>query len=221
MNDFYDKFTNRTRFDEHADAISTHLDERYKSDEITVFHEMVSPDIHLDVYFIQSEQHSFNILLTSGMSTLEMTVPSTVENPDDYKFAELMVLVPKSITFGQVTGENPNDWIIDMLKESARFPHHYDTWLAIGHTLQATSDMQPYADNTNFTGVVILPSASFDEDFTTVAFGDQVINIYSVFPLYADEISYKITNGYSSFFDKLVTKDASDIFNYDRKSLLN
>ncbi len=78
-----------------------------------------------------------------------------------------------------------------MLKENARFPHHYDTWLTIGHTLQATADMEPYAEQTEYTGVGILPSVNFDEDFTTIQAGENRINIYSVFPLYADEMNYK------------------------------
>jgi len=220
MNDFYEKFRNRTSFDEHAEAISAHLDERYTSNEITVFHEIFSPDIHLDVYFVQSEKHNFNFLLTAGMSTLEMTVPNAVENPQDYKFAELMLLLPKSITFGKVTGDNPNDWLIAMLKEAARFPHHYDTWLAIGHTLQATADMEPYAENTNYTGVVILPSVTFDEEFTSVQAGKNLINIYSVFPLYADEMNYKIANGYNALLDRLIEKNAQEIFDENRANLL-
>ena len=220
MNDFYEKFRNRTSFEEHAELISTHLDERYQSDEITVFHEMFSPDFHLDVYFVQSAKHDFNFLITAGMSTLEMIVPKAVENPQDYKFAELMLLLPKSITFGKVTGDHPNDWIIGMLKEAARFPHHYDTWLAIGHTLQATADMEPYNENTNYTGVVILPSVTFDEEFTTVQAGENLINIYSVFPLYADEMNYKIANGYNALLDRLIEKNAQEIFDENRAHLL-
>lgn len=220
MNDFYEKFGNRTNFDEHAEAISAHLDKSYSSEEITVFHEIFSPDLHLDVYFVQSEKHNFNILLTAGMSILEMTVPNAVEKPQDYKFAELMLLLPKSITFGKITGDNPNDWLIAMLKEAARFPHHYDTWLAIGHTLQATADMEPYAENTNYTGVVILPSVTFGEEFTSVQVGENLINIYSVFPLYADEMNYKIENGYNALLDKLIEKNAQEIFDYNRANLL-
>lgn len=220
MNGFYDKFWHRKRFDEPTEAIASHLDERFTSDEITVYHEMVSPDFHLDVCFVQSEKYNFNILLTAGMSTLEMTVPPDVENPQEYKFAELMLLLQKSVAFGEVTGDNPNDWLIDMLKENARFPHHYDTWLTIGHTLQATAGMEPYEEHTEYTGVVILPSVNFDEDFTTLLAGENRINIYSVFPLYADEMNYKIENGYNALLDRLIAKNAKEVFNNNRESLL-
>jgi hypothetical protein len=49
MNDFYEKFTNRNHFDSHVQAISKHLDEKCKSEEITVSHEIFSADLHLNV----------------------------------------------------------------------------------------------------------------------------------------------------------------------------
>lgn len=221
MNEFYDKFRNRTFFDNHPEAIADHLDKFYKSDEITVFHEMVSLDFHLDVYFINSKKHSFNILLTAGMSLLEMTVPDSVEDPEQYKFAELMILLPKEIEFGQIfPSENENDWILGMLKETARFPHHYDTWLSIGHTLQATADMEPYDEQTDYVGLVILPSVTFDEDFTEIKVGDEVINVYSIFPLYKNEMEYKIANGYNALLDKLIEKNGKEAFDKQRGNLL-
>ena len=221
MNEFYEKFHNRTFFDNHPEAIADHLDKFYKSKEITVFHEMVSLDFHLDVYFINSKKHSFNILLTSGMSLLEMTVPDGVENPEQYKFAELMILLPKEIEFGQVfPSENENDWILGMIKETARFPHHYDTWLAISHTMQATADMEPYSDETDYVGLVILPSVTFDEEFTEIKVDDEVINISTIFPLYKNELEYKIANGYNALLDKLIEKNGKEVFDKQRGNLL-
>lgn len=221
MNEDFEKFKNKTFFDDHPELIANHLDEYFKSDEITVFHEMVSLDFHLDVYFIQPKDKSFNILLTSGMSLLEMTVPESVEDKQDYRFAELMILLPKSIEFGQTfPSDNENDWILNMIKETARFAHHYDTFLAIGHTLQAYSDLEPYSENTDFVGVVILPSVTFDEDFTILKTSDGIINVYSVFPLYKNELEYKVENGYNSLLDKLIEKDAQEIFDPERINLL-
>jgi hypothetical protein len=222
MNDFYEKFRNLTFFDNHPEAIANHLDNFYTSEEITVFHEMVSPDFHLDVYFISSAKHSFNILLTCGMSLLEMTVPEGVENAEQYKFAELMILIPKEIEFGKVSpSENENDWILGMLKETARFPHHYDTWLTIGHTLQATADMEAYDQATDYVGLVVLPSVTFDEEFTEIKIDKEVINILSIFPLYKNELEYKIANGYNALLDRLIEKDEKEVFNKQRGNLLD
>jgi hypothetical protein len=221
MNELYEKFRNRTYFDNHPEAIANHLDKFYKSEEITVFHEMVSLDFHLDIYFINSAEDDFNILLTSGMSLLEMTVPDNVDNPELYKFTELMILLPKSIEFGKVfPSGNENDWLIGMMKETARFPHHYDTWLNIGHTLQANADMETYSKETYYVGLVVLPSVTFDEEFTTIKAGDEIINIYSIFPLYQNELEYKIANGYNALLDKLIEKNGKEVFNPKRENLL-
>ncbi len=152
------------------------------------------------------------------MSLMEMTVPDVVADKAQYRFAELMLLLPKEVTFGKtITGSGTNDWIINMLKETARFPHHYATWLSIGHTLQATEDMEPYDDATAYTGVVILPSVTLDEDFTTITVPDGPINIYSVYPLYRHELEYKVANGYNALLDCLIEKDAREIFDFNRR----
>lgn len=65
---FFGKFRNLKYYDEHAEIIGNHLDRFYDSDEITVFHELFSPDFYLDVYFIRAARNKYNILLTSGMS---------------------------------------------------------------------------------------------------------------------------------------------------------
>ncbi|PSK89301.1 suppressor of fused domain protein [Taibaiella chishuiensis] len=216
-----EKFRDRHFYDAHPELVSNHLARFFKEEQTTVFHEMLSPDFHLDVYMINDPEREYNVLVTSGMSLLEMTVPDVVEDKQPYRFAELMMILPKDIEFGgTITGEGGNDWIINLLKETARFPHHYDSWLAIGHTLQATEDMEPYDPATEYRGVVILPSVTFEEDFTTLSAPDGPINIYSVFPLYGPELEYKIAHGYNALLDRLIEKDAREIFDFKRESLL-
>jgi hypothetical protein len=167
MENFGDKFHKRHHYHEHVECLGNHLAKFFTDEETTVFHELLSLDFHLDVYFIKPLDREYNILLTSGMSLLEMTVDADVEDRRDYLFAELMVLLPKELELSQVhTGEEKNSWIVSMLKQTARFPHHYDTFISIGHTLQATEDMKPYSNETDFVGSIILPSATFDSDFT-------------------------------------------------------
>jgi len=211
----------RHYFYEHAEWIDEHLSNLYSDDEVTVFHEIYSPDIHLDVYYIRSDKHNFNILLTAGMSTLAMNVPEDIDGYEDLQFAELMALVPKDIDFADVhTGENPNDWIISMLKLTARFPHEYDTWIGEGHTLQYSADFEPYSDETEFAGAVLLPSATLDEDFTEIRRDGKLITIHSVFPLYRDEVEFKIENGYGRFFDLLIENDTKEVVDNGRESLV-
>ncbi|MEP6930364.1 MAG: suppressor of fused domain protein [Flavobacterium sp.] len=208
-------------FYENIESLDQHLSKFCKEEEMTVFHEMLSVDFHLDVFLINREQDDFNILITSGMSLLKMNVPEYIENPEDYAFAELMVLLPKEIEFENIyTGKEKNSWIITMLKEAARVPHQHHTWLSIGHTLQATTDLEPYADDTEFTGCIILPSVTFDEEVTQLYSDNRRINIYSLFPLYRNELEYKIENGYNKFLDYIIDANSQEVMNLERKNLI-
>lgn len=212
----------KPHYDENIAALEKHLDQYFQSDEMTVFHEMLSLDFHLDVYFIRPKDRDFNLLITVGMSLLEMQVPESIENRENYAFAELMLILPKSMEFSKVyPSGDKHDWIIGMMKDMARFPHHQDTFLTEGHTLQAWNNMaDPYDENTSFTGCILLPSATFDEDFMQLTLGERTINIYSLFPLYQNELAYKIENGYSKFFDLLAAGDVAEMFDNQRKNLL-
>ena len=208
-------------FEEHAEWISDHISNHYLDEEVSVFHEIVSPDLHLDVFFIQSEKHSFNILLTSGMSSWKMDIPQNVENPEEVAFAELMILLPKELEFSEaVSEENTNGWIIAMLKQAARFPYQYETWLGVGHTIQANEKFEAYDISTKFAGLVILPSMTFDEDFTAIRKNEKLINIYTVFPMYKDEIEFKIENGYEGLVELLQKSNFTELFDSNRPSLI-
>lgn len=216
------KIQGRKHYHENVEALEKHLDSHFESDEITVFHEMLSMDFHLDVYFIQPKDEEFNLLVTSGMSLLEMQVPDTIKDKEEYVFAELVLLIPKDMEFGKVfPSEGKNDWVIAMMKEMARFPHHQDTFLTEGHSLQAWSDIsEPYDENTRFTSCILLPSATFEDKFMQITSDDRIINLYHLFPLYQNELEYKIQHGYGKFFDLLIENDVSDILNNDRRNLI-
>jgi len=217
-----DKFHEQNQHYENIECLEKHLSKFFSSNEMTVFHEIVSLDFHLDVYFINAANRNYNILLTSGMSLLEMSVASDIKNRNDYLFAELMVLVPKTFEFGILhTGTEKNGWIISMLKQTARFPHHYDTFLSVGHTLQATEDMQTYDVETIYVGCVLLPSVTFDKEFTEIKCGDNKINIYSLFPLYKDELEYKVQKGYDGLVDLLNKAKPKEIIDMERKNLIS
>ncbi len=152
----FDKYDKKQSFEEHTECIDKHLSNFFSDNEMTVFHEIVSIDFHLDVYFVNSIKYPFNILLTSGMSLFEMNVGDSLKNPENYKFAELMVIIPKEIEFKDAYTEyKGHGWIISMMKKTARFPHHYNTWLGIGHTIRANEDFTSYGEETNFVGAVI------------------------------------------------------------------
>jgi len=214
-------FESRNQFHGNPELVSEQLSKFYRDDEITVFHEVVSLDFHLDVYFIKSERHKFNILLTSGMSLMEMNIEEGIKSRDSLKFAEVAMLIPKDFVIEQVQpGDGENDWIISMLKDTAKFPHYYDTWLTVGHTIQSTEDLSPYCSHTKYVGVIILPLFTTEPGFNEIKTDDIVINIYNIFPLYRNELEYKIKNGTDALFDLIRKANPSEVFNNSRKNLL-
>jgi hypothetical protein len=221
MAEYKNPFSERKHYHEHAELIDEHLSKFFDNKLISVFHEIPTLDLHLDVYFIKPENSSFNILLTSGMSTLKMNVSEQAENSKDLEFAEIMMLIPKSIEFGQIySRENKNDWIISILKRTAKFPHIYDTWIGIGHTIQAEENLKPYGNDTEYVGALILPSVTFEKDFTEITKNGKKINIYNVLPLYKNEMEFKIENGYNKLLDLLIKADGKEVLDLNRKNLI-
>lgn len=220
MSTYQNPFSNRKHFYEHQEWIDAHLAKFFDEDQISVFHEIPTLDLHLDIYLIQPKETDYNILITSGMSLLKMNITDQMENPNDFEFSELMMMIPKSIEFGKVyTGKNKNDWILSVLKKTAKFPHFYNTWIGVGHTIQAEEDLTPYGKDTDYVGAVILPSVTYDKDFTEIHRNGHRINIYSVFPLYKNELEFKVKNGYHKFLDVLIKANNTEMLDVNRENL--
>ena len=83
--------------EECLEQISDHIDKHLGKIE-SVFHEIVSDTVHIDVNYVKpTSDFPFIRLITSGMSDLPMSTPEGVDAP---KFAELLATLP-------------NDWRMD------------------------------------------------------------------------------------------------------------
>jgi hypothetical protein len=210
-------FREKQQFTDHYDLVDKHIDNYFNGAEINVFHEIPTLDIHLDVYHIRPRDSEFEILLTSGMSSIPMSVSEIKEDANSYRFAELMTLIPKGVDFGKMYPSGTKyDWIISMIKQSAKFPHFYDTWVGVGHTIQADEEMKPYSVDTNYCGCLVLPTMTFPEDFQTIDSPNGIINIYGLFPLYKEELEFKIEKGFNEFIKFLIKNNTREIIDFDR-----
>lgn len=92
----------------------------------SVFHEILSDLIHVDVHYIKpSEKHNYHTLFTTGMSYLPMSTPERLE---EYQYAELVVCLPPDWPISdEALRDNKYYWPIRWLKMLARFPHEYET----------------------------------------------------------------------------------------------
>lgn len=210
-------FREKEQFTDHYDLVDKHIDTYFKGSDINVFHEIPTLDIHLDVYQIRPKNSPFELLLTAGMSSISMNVSEIPKDRDTYRFAELMTLIPKGIDFGKMYPSGTKyDWIISMIKQSAKFPHFYDTWIGVGHTIQADENMEPYANDTEYCGCLVLPTMTFPEDFQKIDSPHGIINIYGLFPLYKEELEFKIQNGFNEFIQFLIKNNTQEIIDFNR-----
>lgn len=212
-------FRDKKQYQEHYELIDKHIDKYFAGADTNVFHEIPTLDIHLDVYHIKPKDSEFELLLTSGVSSIAMNVSEIPNDSDSYRFAELMVLIPKGIDFGKMyPSKTKYDWIISMIQQSAKFPHFYDTWIGVGHTIQADEEMKPYSDDTEYCGCLVLPTMTFPEDFKTISSPNGVINIYGLFPMYKEELDFKIQNGFNEFIQFLIKNNTKEIIDFKRKN---
>ncbi len=204
--------------EECIEEISEHI-EKYIGTIDMVFHELISDTVHIDVHHVKpTKDRPFHTLITSGMSDLPMKVPEEVGAT---KYLELMVTLPES---WQIDEESFKDerwyWPIRQLKYLARFPHKYETWLGWGHTIPNGDPAEPFADNTELSGIILLPTLYAPEEFSELHITqDKVIEFFSLVPLYSEEMNLKLTKGSDVLMDKLDEIDAWELIDIDRKNV--
>ena len=182
----------------------------------SVFHEIVSDTVHIDVHFVEPTADFPVIrLVTSGMSDLPMSIPDGVEAPP---YLELMISLPPNWKLNDEAFQDERwYWPVRLLKGLARLPHKYSTWLGWGHTIPNGDPAEPYAPGLPFTGAIILPSVSAPADFHRLkASGDREVQLLAVVPLYPGEMDLKLRSGTDKLLDRLGAKNLSDVVAIDR-----
>lgn len=198
--------------------ISDHIESHLGKVE-TVFHEIVSDTVHIDVHFVKpTDDFPFVRLVTSGMSDLPMTVPDGAESS---RYAELMVTLPGDWRLDQKSFEDENwYWPVRLLKGLARLPHKYRTWLGFGHSVPNGDPPEPYASRTGLCGAIVLPPVTVPEGFHRLRINEEKeITFYAAVPLYAEEMNFKLRSGTDKLLDKFDRADVSDIIDPVRRNV--
>lgn len=188
----------------YTEEITAHFNKVFPGRTTSVFHELISDIVHIDVHFMEpTNEEPFRVIYTTGMSDLPMTLPSEIEEEwGQLKRAELMIFLPESWPIdSEAFKDEGYYWPIRLLKQLARFPHRYNTWLGYGHTIPNSDEYDTYAENTQLNGVIL---SALKEEISSINTKDgNLINIYSVIPLYKEEMDYKLENGMDALFEKL------------------
>lgn len=187
--------------EEEMEAVEGHIEQYFGKFE-NVFHELVSPDIHVDICVVPpSEERDYCTLVTMGMGAHRMNVP---EELAEYKLerAELAIALPADWKLDQESMKDEKwYWPIRLLKVLARLPIASDTWLGFGHTMD---NKENFAENTKLCAAILTGPQSTEEggEVCTLPGGEEV-NFYQVIPLYEDELDYKLEHDADALLDKM------------------
>ena len=187
--------------EEEMEAVEGHIQQYFGKVE-NVFHELVSPDIHVDICMVPpTEERDYYTLVTMGMGAHRMNVP---EELAEYKLerAELAIALPADWKLDQESMKDEKwYWPIRLLKSLARLPINCDSWLGHGHTVE---NREPFADNTKLcTATLIGPQDTEDGSEVCTLPGGEEVNFYQVIPLYEDELDYKLEHDVDALLNKM------------------
>lgn len=198
---------------EEMDCIENFVEENI-GEIANVFHEIVSPDIHVDILIVPpTEKRNFYSLVTMGMGSHKMNVPEELEDAEIDR-AELIISLPSD--WNVSSEEEKWYWPIRNLKQLARLPINEDSWLGWGHTV---ANGEPFAENTAFDGVILFDSPLIDDEAVCELPNGEKVTFYQVIPLYEDELDYKIQNDGESLLDLFTAKDVfSPVVDINRKN---
>jgi hypothetical protein len=196
------------------EAIENHLDKYFQADdEIIVFDEKCSPDFHLDVYWIKPNVYrDYTLLMTNGISSTALNVP----DESIPRYIELCILLPKEWKLENEDWKKPeNYWPIELLKAIGPYPFHHNTWLGFGHTIPEHN----HIIGTNFTATIVLKSKRLPAEFQQIDYGDTTIELYTLFPLFHEELEYKKEKGTHELLKLFDKEDIDDVININRKNV--
>lgn len=187
--------------EEEMEAVEGHIQQYFGKFE-NVFHELSSPDIHVDICVVPpSEERDYYTLVTMGMGAHRMNVP---EELAEYKLerAELAIALPGNWKLKREDLKNERwYWPIRLLKVLARLPIASDTWLGFGHTMDNEED---FAKGTKLCAAILTgPQDTEDGSEVCILPNGEEVNFYQVIPLYRDELEYKMAHDADALLDKM------------------
>ena len=185
--------------EQEREALETYIKENIgEFDE--VFHELVSPDIHCDIYIVKpTPERNYYTLVTGGMGAYHMNIP---EDFSGSPFAEMVIHLPA--TWNIKSEEEKDYWPIRWLKILSRLPIEQDTFLAWGHTVPTGEPLE----GTKFTCMLLIGTddKQGEEAIAKLPTGKEV-NFYTIVPLYEQEMLYKLENDSSALLELFSEKD--------------
>ena len=198
-----------------AEEVEQHL-ARHGLEASSVFHEIVSDLVHLDVHVCApTEERPFVTLFTTGMADRSMTVP---QDCGEWALAELMLCLPADWPLEEhALDTEAHYWPVRLLKSLARLPHAYETWLGPGHTVPNGDPPEPYAPETEMCCALVAPPVTLPPEALRFESNQGPVNIHAVIPLHEREMHLKLEKGTDALYDGFDAAGVSEILDPRRE----
>lgn len=188
----------RTPVDRHTEVVRAFEDFFGAADPAALREIVPSSDNSILIHRIPpNDQCDSLVLFTSGMSQRAMNVPPGAE---EYAHAELFIELPSDWKLSQkaLSDEN-NRWPIDWLRKIAAYPFDEQTWLGGPFAIVANGDPPaPLASKCPFAAMLIV--ANLEDVGPIIASNGEVIQIYTLMPIYESEMKLERNQDLSELF---------------------
>ena len=187
--------------------IEAHVERTFPERKHVVFPEKVSEFVQVDIHLLEAlTPQDVHVLYTVGMSALPMELPEEYRDKlQGLERAELLLFLPPEWKLAPpVEGEVENNsvwWPVNLMKYLAKFPHEYNTWLGGGHIVPNSKGYEPYDETTKLCGAML---GALQEEVSVFHAKDGTqLNLYTVVPLYQEEILKERAEGLEALLGSL------------------
>ncbi len=182
-----------------------------------VIHELVSPDIHLDIIVNPpTEEFPFYRLVTMGVGAFRMNVPEQLREYE-LEHAELVMYLPGD--WNIESSQEKDYWPIRMMKIIGRLPINCDTWIGHGHTIHGNEEMTPLGENTRQNCILLFLAMDLNYQPMNLRLSSgKKIKFLHMYPIYQEELDYKKANSFDALMELFDEEDSFPILKIDRKN---
>ena len=165
--------------------------------------------IDIDIIEIAADEtRPYEIYITLGLGAYNMFENSD-EKTELYSGAELMVYIPTEWDLPK------KSWMRNYMRMIASLPIERKTTLGIGHMF---SNGAPIAPWTEMVSSVLIAPQDVDREYGYIQLSSgKVIALMQIFPLYREEMEYKLSYGLKTLVNHM--EDVSPVIDFNRQNV--
>lgn len=191
---------------DHTAAIETFLETYFEPSNIQLFVDD-DEEFPVHIYHIKaSDEQPFHLLLSNGMSRVDMPTP---EGAEFLSCAELICLLPPEFHFDVASLQNlATNWPVTWMRSIARLSAYQRKWFTYGSMFSHAGEN---IGETEFSHLVLLNSTTLPEELQVIQSQDKTIVLYALIPLLPIEAEIRKTEGVDALIQFLAANKVRDI----------